>query len=125
EAFLDLMSPQVASPFRAMVRTVLEVRHESWLEDDVLDLLRERRCALCISDTDEAPDPELHPTAPWGYLRLRRESYDDKSIKAWLARIRGQGEKGWEQVYVFFKHEDEGMGPKLAGRMLELAGGVA
>jgi uncharacterized protein YecE (DUF72 family) len=114
EAFLDLMTPTV--------RPVLEVRHDSWLEDDVLDLLRARRCALCVSDTDEAPDPELYPTAPWGYLRLRRENYDDKGMKAWLKRIREQGEGGWEQAYVFFKHEDAGAGPKLAGRMLELAG---
>jgi len=36
---------------------------------------------------------------------------------AWACRP-----QDWEKVYVFFKHEDEGAGPKLAGRFLELAG---
>jgi hypothetical protein len=32
-------------------------------------------------------------------------------------------EQGWERAYVFFKHEDEGAGPKLAGRFRELSAG--
>ncbi|TDI87447.1 MAG: DUF72 domain-containing protein, partial [Caldithrix sp.] len=27
----------------------------------------------------------------------------------------------WQEVYVFFKHEDEGTGPRLAKRFLEMA----
>ncbi|MFQ5753496.1 MAG: hypothetical protein ACE5HI_16020 [bacterium] len=29
--------------------------------------------------------------------------------------------QNWQRVFVFFKHEDEGMGPKLANRFRELA----
>jgi hypothetical protein len=29
--------------------------------------------------------------------------------------------QGWEEAFVFFKHEDEGKGPALAARFLELA----
>src|ERR1043166_8446828 len=33
-------------------RAAFEFRHESWLEDEVLDLLRTRNCAWVVSDTD-------------------------------------------------------------------------
>jgi hypothetical protein len=36
----------------------------------------------------------------------------------WKARILAQP---WDHAYVFFKHEDEGIGPKLAGEFLALA----
>jgi len=28
----------------------------------------------------------------------------------------------WDQAYVFFKHEDEGIGPKLAAEFIEITG---
>jgi hypothetical protein len=37
----------------------------------------------------------------------------------WKERILSQQ---WDHAYIFFKHEDEGIGPKLAGEFLELAG---
>jgi hypothetical protein len=37
----------------------------------------------------------------------------------WLKRVQ---EQGWKDVFVFFKHEDEGKGPQMAKRLLELAG---
>ncbi len=58
-------------------------------------------------------------TAPWGYLRLRRPDYGDTELKAWIKRIR---ELEWDEVFVFFKHEDEAKGPLMAKRFLELAG---
>jgi hypothetical protein len=27
----------------------------------------------------------------------------------------------WQEAYIFFKHEDEGVGPRLAGEFIELA----
>jgi hypothetical protein len=32
-------------------------------------------------------------------------------------------DQGWNDLYVFFKHEDAGAGPRLAGRFRELAEG--
>jgi uncharacterized protein YecE (DUF72 family) len=57
-------------------------------------------------------------TAGWGYLRLRRPDYTDAELKTWVQRVRGQA---WRDAFVFFKHEDKGMGPQLAARLLELA----
>jgi uncharacterized protein YecE (DUF72 family) len=101
------------------VRVAIEVRHESWLEEDVLDCLRKQGCVLCAADAEDLPAPDLSPTADWGYIRLRRETYTDKQLRSWIKRLR---EQPWEKVYVFFKHEDTATGPELAERFLKLAG---
>jgi len=98
-----------------------EFREPSWLEEDVLEVLREHDAALCVADTEGGPAADRLPlvaTASWGYLRLRRDDYDDGDLVRWLARIRAQP---WSQAYVFFKHEDEGAAPRLARRLMELA----
>jgi len=41
------------------------------------------------------------------------------SLVEWIERIKAQN---WKDTYVFFKHEDEGTGPKLAAEFLKLAG---
>ena len=58
-------------------------------------------------------------TADWGYLRLRRERYDDAALAAWAERVATQP---WSEALVFFKHEDEGAGPALAARFGRLFG---
>jgi uncharacterized protein YecE (DUF72 family) len=60
----------------------------------------------------------LVSTAPWGYLRLRKQNYSESELKKWVKNIKDQS---WEKVFVFFKHEDEGAGPKMAKHFLELA----
>jgi uncharacterized protein YecE (DUF72 family) len=100
-------------------RAALEFRHPSWFDDEVYGLLRKRRAALCIADTGGGHDRPFVATTDWGYLRLRGTGYSTAQLKAWLRRIRGQE---WRDAYVFFKHEDEGNGPRLARRLMELAG---
>ena len=102
-------------------RAAFEFRHPTWFDDDVLDLLRSKNRALCISDTDDLPVNHIDKTADWGYLRLRRVEYTDANLKDWLKRVRDQG---WKETFVFFKHEDEGTGPKLAAQFLNLANGL-
>jgi len=102
----------------ATTSAAFEFRHQTWLEDDVLQLLASRNHALCISDTDDLPVTHIDRTAEWGYLRLRRVAYSEADLGAWLERVCGQK---WADTFVFFKHEDEGTGPKLAGQFLELA----
>jgi uncharacterized protein YecE (DUF72 family) len=96
-----------------------EFRHVSWFDDEVFAALREVGAALCIAESGEAIDTPFVPTAEWGYLRLRREDYDDAALESWAARLR---EAPWSQAFVFFKHEDAGAGPKLAARFRELFG---
>jgi uncharacterized protein YecE (DUF72 family) len=99
-------------------RAAFEFRHPTWFDDDVLAVLRARNCALCISDTDDMPVTHIDKTADWGYLRLRRVLYSEEHLKDWLTRVR---EQHWNETFVFFKHEDEGTGPRLAAQFLQLA----
>jgi len=102
----------------AGTNAAFEFRHPTWFDDDVLDLLSGKDLALCISDTDDLPATHIDKTADWGYLRLRRVNYGEAALAEWLERIR---EQQWREVFVFFKHEDAGTGPRLAGQFLDLA----
>ncbi|NNE42947.1 MAG: DUF72 domain-containing protein, partial [Gemmatimonadetes bacterium] len=100
------------------VPVAFEFRHDSWQNEDTYAVLREADCALCVADTDEGDTP-LISTADTGYVRLRRTEYSDEDLKTWADRIR---DAGWKDAFVFFKHEDEAAGPKMALRFRELAG---
>ena len=99
-------------------RAAFEFRHESWFDDEILDLLRERNSALVVSDTDEKPLSEITSTATWGYLRLRRTAYSKGDLVEWMSRVQN---RKWTDAFVFFKHEDEGVGPRLASQFLNLS----
>ncbi|MGH7503349.1 MAG: DUF72 domain-containing protein [Longimicrobiales bacterium] len=111
--FLDLLP--------SAMRAAFEFRHASWFEDEVYAVLRAHGTALCVADTDENASP-LVPTADWGYLRLRRQGYDERGLSEWRKRIAAQP---WSEAWVFFKHEDEGTGPALARRFLDVPGATA
>lgn len=92
------------------VRLAFEFRHASWFDDDVFGVLKDHGHALCIAD-GEGQDAGPVATADWGYLRLRRPDYTEDELDIWAETIRS---KDWGDVYVFFKHEDEGAGPEMA-----------
>ena len=90
----------------------------SWFDEEVFGLLRDHQAALCIAEADNDLEVPFVSTADWGYLRLRRLDYGDAELKDRLKQVR---EQGWRDVFVFFKHEDEGKAPQMAKRFLELA----
>lgn len=108
-AFIETLPDQVPTSF--------EFRHDSWRCDDVLETLTQHGCAWCITDIDGKEIPDIPQTTDWGYLRLRRGSYSDTDLGAWVERIKSQR---WKSAYVFFKHEDEAIGPELATRFSTL-----
>ncbi len=99
------------------VRVAIEFRHQSWFDEEIYNLLQKSNCSLCIADWDEKLEVPFVSTADWGYLRLRRESYTPADLKKWMKRIQAQN---WKAAFVFFKHEDAGIGPKLAMKFLKL-----
>ncbi|QDT53663.1 hypothetical protein Pan44_16860 [Caulifigura coniformis] len=99
------------------IQAAFEFRHESWLNDDTCRLLKKHKAALVVADAEDLPETPLVPTAGWGYLRLRRENYTDAALRKWIRRIEAMN---WKEVFVFFKHEDTGTGPKLGQRLLRL-----
>jgi len=99
------------------MRAAFEFRHESWFDEEVFDLLKTSKAALCIADSEKLTAPKVS-TANWGYLRLRREDYSKIDIEHWVEFVRAQ--RGWDDVFIYFKHEEAGIGPKLAAQMTEL-----
>lgn len=100
------------------MRAAFEFRHPAWATDEVYDALRQRGAAWCVAETDQAPEPTLVATAPWGYLRLRKERYGDAELAAWAQRL---ADSGQDELYVYFKHDD-GAAPVTARRFSELCG---
>ena len=96
-----------------------EFRNQTWFDDEVMVLLKKHKVALCIAEAEDDLKTPFEATADWGYLRLRMADYTDAELKAWIKKAR---DRAWNEMYVFFKHEDEGTGPKFAKRFLKLAG---
>ena len=110
ESFLTQLPPATRAAF--------EFRHPTWFDDDVLELTTQSKSPLVVSDTDDMPTTHIDKTADWGYLRLRRVNYSEENLAEWVERIRSQN---WKETFLFFKHEDEGTGPRLAAQFLQLA----
>jgi uncharacterized protein YecE (DUF72 family) len=98
------------------VRMAVEFRHASWLDEEVYAVLRARNAALCVADTEETTTPDV-ATADFGYLRLRDRAYARDELARW-ARIAARPE--WRDAFVYFKHEESGTGPALAGELVRL-----
>ena len=98
-------------------RVAFEFRHPSWFDEDVIGLLRDHQAALCLAEAENDLAVPFVATVDWGYLRLRRSDYSTAELKRWVKRLRQQD---WRDVFVFFKHEDEGKGPRMAKQFLEL-----
>jgi uncharacterized protein YecE (DUF72 family) len=107
DAFLRDLPPRVCGAF--------EFRHESWLDPEVYARLRDRNLALCIADSETRSTPVV-ATADYAYLRLRDEGYTEADITRWADSVRDLSTR-CKDVFVYFKHEDEGKGPAF-GRML-------
>jgi uncharacterized protein YecE (DUF72 family) len=114
-AYLDLLPPEV--------RTAFEFRDESWLVDDVFDLLREHNVSLCVAESEKLEVPEVI-TADFVYYRLRKPSYTPAEIEEYAARCRGLLASG-RDLYVMFKHEEDHTGALRAEQLLRSATPIA
>jgi uncharacterized protein YecE (DUF72 family) len=107
--FLAAFPPRVCAAF--------EFRHESWLADDVYERLRARNLAICVADSERLSTP-VEITADYGYFRLRDEGYTPDDIRRWAAVI-AQRSAACKDVFVYFKHEEEGKGPEFAKLLMQ------
>lgn len=83
-------------------RAAFEFRHESWFDDEVYALLKTAGASLCLSEREDSTPPPLVQTAPWGYVRLRLESYSEADLAAWAERLAATP---WQEVFAYFMHE--------------------
>jgi uncharacterized protein YecE (DUF72 family) len=83
-------------------RAAFEFRNPSWFDDEVYEALRGAGAVLCLSEREDNAPPPLVQTAPWGYVRLRLESYSDDDLRQWAGKLAATG---WEETHVYFMHE--------------------
>jgi uncharacterized protein YecE (DUF72 family) len=83
-------------------RAAFEFRNPTWFDDEVYGALRAAGAALCLSEREDNAPPPLVPTAPWGYMRLRLETYSEEELRQWAGRLAGVG---WGETYAYFMHE--------------------
>jgi uncharacterized protein YecE (DUF72 family) len=102
------------------IGAAFEFRNRSWFDDSVLQALREGGAALCIAESDKLATP-IERTAPYVYVRLRKEGYDDAALRAWVERIGRFADDGAD-VYVYLKHEEAA--PDLAMRLRTMLSGA-
>ena len=93
-----------------------EFRNDTWFDDEVYAVLRNAGAALCLSEREDSAPPPLVETAPFGYVRLRLETYSDADLEEWARTLRASG---WREIYVYFMHE--ATAPGYAQKLMKFA----
>jgi uncharacterized protein YecE (DUF72 family) len=109
DAFLETLPAGVQATF--------EFRHVSWLDDEVYGRLKAKNLALCVADSEKLSTP-VEITADYAYFRLRDEGYQHADIERWARTIQ-EKTASCKDVFVYFKHEEEGVGPEFARILMD------
>lgn len=102
-------------------RWAVEFRDPRWLIDEVYDVLRQHRAALCIHDMIVDHPREI--TAGWVYLRFHGGhydgDYDDSTLRAVANEVEGYLKSALD-VYVYFNNDLHGHAVKNAATLKTL-----
>jgi len=90
------------------------------LNEEVFSRLAARNVALCVADSEKMSTP-VRVTADYAYFRLRDEGYTPDDVARWSDVIRRATESS-RDVFVYFKHEEEGKGPEFARLLMRHLG---
>ena len=107
-------------------RVCVEFRHESWLTQDVRDILAAHDAALCWSDRRGRPLGPLWRTAGWGYLRFHEGAaqpwprYGPQALRTWLGRIMDTFPPEAD-VFAYFNNDQHAAAPADAEALMKLA----
>jgi uncharacterized protein YecE (DUF72 family) len=91
------------------LRYALDLRDPTW------DGVEERLGEEGVVRVDDVTAPSA-----FRYLRFRDPPYDEAALATFAAQARALLDRG-EDVYAYFRHEDEPTAPRYAERLLELA----
>ncbi len=116
---------------KGTMRWAVELREESWLHEDVYDVLRRHGAALCVHDL--IADHPFVMTADWTYIRFHgpdaihnryRGEYGAQRLQPWADRISGELDRG-NDVYCYFNNDYDGLAVRdaqwLLGAVLQSA----
>jgi len=105
------------------LRHVIEFRHQSWLDEEVFDILRRHNIGFCVFDMPGLPCPLL-ATADFAYIRFHGSTglyfsrYSDEELEEWARSISVLA-KYLDTVYIYFNNDAEGFAIKNAQTMAE------
>jgi uncharacterized protein YecE (DUF72 family) len=108
DGFLEMLPAGLVAAF--------EFRHKSWMEAEVFSRLEAKGLALCVADS-ESFSTQVEITAGYAYFRLRDECYQPPDIERWAQTIREKTANS-SDVYVYFKHEEAGIGTVFAQQLI-------
>jgi uncharacterized protein YecE (DUF72 family) len=122
EEFLQVLPPEH--------RYTFELRNETWMTDEVYEVLRRYNAAFCIYELAGYQSP-MEITADWTYIRLHgpthfkyQGSYSDAQLSEWAARIRTWSRK-MKAIYVYFDNDDSAYAVENALTLRRLLGKLA
>jgi uncharacterized protein YecE (DUF72 family) len=105
---------------------VIEFRHQSWLEEEVFEIMHQHHAGLCVFDMPDFTCP-LRATADFAYIRfhgsdsLYSSCYSDEELADWAKRISDLA-KNLDSVYIYFNNDVEGFALRNAEKIREFLG---
>jgi uncharacterized protein YecE (DUF72 family) len=118
ESFLDLLPSDLTHVF--------EFRDQSWMIEEIFELLEERNVSFCVHDFPGLEVPR-RAEGPVAYVRFHgtegtyRGGYAYPTLRKWLDWMRGQSEEG-RQVYVYFNNDIDAQAIRDARLLKQKAG---
>jgi len=110
------------------IHTAVELRHPSWNDDSVFDMLERHDAAYCVMSGANLLCT-LRATAPLVYVRLHGPdhdhlyggSYSDEDLGWWADRLR-ELQAGGREVFVYFNNDGGGNAVRNAQALRHLLG---
>lgn len=109
------------------LRHALEVRHRTFTDPEVLDLLRAHDVALVVADTAGKWPLIEEPTSDHVYVRLHGDAelytsgYSAQALDSWAEKCRAWAGAGLD-VHVYFDNDAKGFAPHDAMALIERVG---
>jgi len=120
KTFLEIVKSEKNAP-----RFAYEFRHESWLNDEVYDLLKKSKSGFVIQDSADRWLSAEVVTSDFVYLRfhgpeaLYSSNYPDSQLKKWAEKIKKWLAKGLD-VYGYFNNDVNACAVSNALKLKEL-----
>jgi uncharacterized protein YecE (DUF72 family) len=108
------------------LRVCVEFRHESWLTQEIRDILTAHDAALCWSDRRARSLGPLWRTASFGYIRFHEGAaqpwprYGSQALGTWLDRI-ADCFPSTADIFAYFNNDQHSAAPADAAALIQLA----
>ena len=93
------------------MKHVFEFRHQSWLEEEVFQILRKYNAGFCVFDMSSASCPVV-ATADFAYVRFHGSTglyfscYSDEELADWTRKLTSLA-SNLETIYIYFNNDAE------------------